>query len=570
MLILATCAAMSVPAAGQLSGSPPCGGERVYVHLDKQVYVTGEPINFKVYLINGAVPGTDPCSKILYFTLLDAGEKSGAEWRINIDDGPVSGSFLIPAEIEAGLYQLRVFTNLMRNGPSDCVYSQNVLIVSLSEAIPDTLILPFQGDTLAGHLPAFTQNGYTLKVTTSKDTYEANETVHMEIALSSLQQTDVTADLSVSVTAETPFRELIPETKMTSCLKAGIPRQDKKQVPCKYQAENKSFILTGRIRNRKDNTPLAHGKILLSVTDSISPKIIYASTDKAGEFHFYLGRIFDNQELILQFGDQSRNTDYYWEADKKTWIAGQWIVKPYGLNPEETAFLSVLKDLRLIEAVYAGKSTPEPAETVTSRPNYFNFPNQVVYPGDFADLVNFKEIADNILPGVKFAVHSHDFSLQLLNGKSGLWQENNTVLLNGVPYTDLAYIATLGTREIKRIEVMAENYLAGSITFPGLISIYTYDNAIPENYLKNNTFIFRNTVIPNDRETASRLKALTGEHDPDFRGTLFWDPRISITGKENRVIEFPASLLTGRYSIKIRGLTDHDIPLSTDAFFEVK
>jgi len=546
------------------------GSERLFVHLEKLVYVTGESLKYKVYLLNGTSPDKAPCSKILYFTLAGVEGNTRADWRINLGERPVSGSFTIPGDMKAGIYVLRAYTNLMRNGPVQQVYAQHVLIMSLSEVTPETLMIPLSGDTVAGTEPVIVQNGYMLKLATTKASYTVNEKIKILIDPDFQQMPENNADLSVSVSAVTPFQELIPETDIYACLKRETNHSEITDLPCKYPVENKGFILTGRIRHRDNPAPLSNAKILLSVTDSIAPQILYTETDAAGEFRFYLSSIYDNMDLILQFGDQSRYADYIWEVDHKAIYGGHLSTEPVLLQQQSVAFLNAIKDLRLIEAIYTSEKPVMKQKSGVRDVKYFSPPDFIIYPGDYLELVNFKEIADNILPDVKLMIRNREVTLQILNKRTKLWQENNMVLLNGVPYTDLAYIATLGTKDIQRIEVISENLLLGKLTLPCLISIYTYDNMIPENFLKNNTFTYRNLVIPNNPDNEPIPEVVPGEHDPDFRTTLYWNPHVILSGKETLALEFPASRFKSLYTVKIRGFTGKGYPLRADTSFEVK
>jgi len=197
----------------------------------------------------------------------------------------------------------------------------------------------------------------------------------------------------------------------------------------------------------------------------------------------------------------------------------------------------------------------------------------VVLPAEFLDLVNFKEITDNILPLVKFGMRNGNYFVQILNEKTAMWKENSTVLLNGVPFTDLAYIATLGSKDIKRVEIIGSGFLIGDIIYTGLVSIYTYDNKIPGNYLKNNALTFTNTVISNriadGNELISGIEKNT-ENFPDFRNCLFWKSSIVLKGQENINLEFPVSRLTGKFIINVEGINQDGHPVSAASSFEVK
>jgi len=567
------------------------GQEVVYVHLDKLVYVTGESIRYKVYTVDAAKPGQKPCSKILYFTLTGTNDKNGVNWRINLEDKPVSGYFLIPADIKSGIYVLNAYTNWMRNGPADSFFSQKLLIMNLSETTPATMMIPGTGDTAKVHPATSVNHEYALRLRTSKSSYTVNEKVKLEIDLESEHQNAGSADLSISVSAETPFKDLLEEKDIVSCLPINSESEDRSKisrtpddhtgskkyetgiVPCLYRMEDKGFILTGWIKSRKDNSPLAEGKILLAVTDSISPRIIYTATDSDGEFVFYLSKMYDNKELILQLENKSKGADYYWELDKKTGSAGHREYNSYLLRTNETDFLNTAKNIRLVDAIYAKKHLQNQQEAVLTASNYFSPPDMVIYPGDYMDLVNFKEIADNIIPLVKFSIRNNDFNLQVFNNRTSVWNENNMVLLNGIPFTDLAYISTLGTKDIKRIEIITSNFFVGDLTFPGLVSVYTYDNKVPEIYIKNKTFSYKNTVMTDGtagENLASENAGILGEHYPDFRNTLYWKPDVTVTNKNIWVVEFPVSMLTGKFTINVEGLTTEGYPVSGTTSFEVK
>ncbi len=568
-LLLAINAGISGQLNGQSSPGYSSGAERVYVHFDKLAYIAGESLKYKVYMLNGVSHDSAPCSKIMYFSLTDVYNKVHASWRLNLTRHYATGRYTLPAELKAGIYILKTYTNQMRNDAANKVFSQNILVMSLSEANPDTIMVPRQPDNSGMPDPGARENNHVLQVATSKRTYAVNEKVRLEISLDKRQMKDIDADLSISVAAETPFEQMIAETDMAaSLIKPVIPV--KAVMPCRYPVESKVFILTGHIAHQDRSISLANRKILLAVVDSIAPRIRYTTTDSTGEFRFYLNRMFDNKELILRFGDPSGNTGYTMEIDPK-WVTGeQRGLMPHQVSPDEVTFLNTLKDLRMIEAIYTGKSEPPAQNNDFIDASLFRPVDVMVNPGDYSDLVNFKEIADNIIPCVKFMNRNNAFFLQILNEKTGLWQENRFIMLNGVPFNDFNYLATLGTKDIKRIEVITRNYLLGDLLLPGLVSIYTHDCKIPENYLSSHTFRYMNLVIPDDVDIGNIVEKEAGRHDPDFRTSLFWSPRMKIIGKETRVIEFPASRLKGVFYINIRGLTSDGSILSADSSFEVK
>jgi hypothetical protein len=415
-----------------------------------------------------------------------------------------------------------------------------------------------------------------LKVNVLKPSYSVKELAQVELYMDTETTQSVSADVSLSVYTESPFEDVLLQHDIISSLSLNGRMEaasGKTPTSCLYRMEDKGFMLAGTAKRRIDNTPLASVDVLLSVVDSVAPRILYARTDSTGKFIFFLGSSFDNKNLIVEPGTHQKNKEFYLELDKKTITAGQPDVIPYEMQDDKAAYLNTLKNIRLINAIYTEQPASRGLEEANAGINYFGPPDVLIYPEDYAIMVNFKDMADNILPVVKFSQRNSVFTLQLLNSGTGLWEESNMVLLNGVPFTDLAYISTLGTKDIKRIEIITTNFLLGNLSFPGLMSIYTRDHSIPETYLRNNAVVYQNTVIPvgvSDETVIENRKADEGEHYPDFRNSLCWKPDLVLTGKLPLVVAFPVSRLTGAYIVKVQGITSAGQPVSATTTFEVK
>jgi len=185
--------------------------ELVYIHLDKLIYVAGEPLQYKAYVIDAAKPGHSPCSKVLYFNLSATDGQNIMNWRVNLQDKTVVSSFTLPDTIKSGMYVLTAYTNWMRNGPTASFYNQKLLIMNLSEEIPNPLLVFGQEDADTMHSVKPIQIDNALKLKTSKSTYARDETVQLQIDLESKVLNTLGADLSISVSVEMPFKKLLNE-----------------------------------------------------------------------------------------------------------------------------------------------------------------------------------------------------------------------------------------------------------------------------------------------------------------------------------------------------------------------
>lgn len=97
--------------------------EKLFVHTDKEFYLAGEIIWFKIYQETGP-------SQVAYLDLVDANNKSALAARISLEPGKNNGSLLVPLSLNSGTYRLRAYTTWMRNNPEESFFEKNVSIVN--------------------------------------------------------------------------------------------------------------------------------------------------------------------------------------------------------------------------------------------------------------------------------------------------------------------------------------------------------------------------------------------------------------------------------------------------------
>ncbi len=513
---------------GRVAGG---GDEKVFVHTNKPVYVAGEMMQYRVFTFNNKAGNTYLASRILYFVLTDYKGNIALQWRINLTKENNSGSCKLPSDLPGGVYTLTAYTSRMRNDPYETLHSANIIISSLSHEFPDTLYIPVL-DRQEAFSQTFSETKQDLSVEAGSG-YQSGDTAETVISLNKELSGD-TASVSVSVYLSVPLAKTVISDSLLQLKRYNTGKNGSGNGLSgrSYPVEDRSYIFSGILKSKTGNTPIANGRIILAVIDSLFPHIRYSRTDSTGRFIFYLDRWFDNKELILQNGGAAVEGGVVWEIDRKNLTGSGRPYIPYSVHQNEINAVTTLNESRLIESVYADKVAALPAEAIPPGTDYFGPPDMSVKPADYSDLVNLKEITENILPGVRFGSKGNKFTVQVYNVRTGQWPESELILLNGVPFYDMNYIATLGTKDISRIDVIGGNYLLGDLTLEGLVLIYTNDHKLPESYLKNRSFIFQNTVVTSDvpgtHISAGRADAVTS-HDPDFRVNLLWDPAREIS-----------------------------------------
>ncbi len=133
--------------------------EKIFLHLDRTFYMAGETIWLKAYLVDGYVHQPVESSKVAYVEILNASNEAIAQLKIELQNGIGTGSFELPATLNSGNFQVRAYTNWMKNFSSEFFFHQPITIINpfrTIEALPssnanlDIQFFPEGGTLLTG------------------------------------------------------------------------------------------------------------------------------------------------------------------------------------------------------------------------------------------------------------------------------------------------------------------------------------------------------------------------------------------------------------------------------------
>lgn len=113
-----------------LNISPNHIREKVFVHTDRNVYVSGNILWFKLYVVNNATNKLLDLSKVGYVEILNSSNEPVLQGKIALKNGTGSGSFDLPASLESGNYELRAYTNWMKNDSPDYFFRKNITVIN--------------------------------------------------------------------------------------------------------------------------------------------------------------------------------------------------------------------------------------------------------------------------------------------------------------------------------------------------------------------------------------------------------------------------------------------------------
>ena len=144
--------------------------EKLYVHINKTAYVTGDILWFKIYNADGSTNKLADISRVAYVELLDNNHIPVMQAKIALKGGTGNGSLYIPFSLNTGNYQLRAYTSWMRNFGAAHFFETQVTIINplktpalLAKQIAPLYDVQFFPE--GGHLVSGLDNRIAFKVT---------------------------------------------------------------------------------------------------------------------------------------------------------------------------------------------------------------------------------------------------------------------------------------------------------------------------------------------------------------------------------------------------------------------
>ncbi|MCH5719438.1 hypothetical protein [Niabella hibiscisoli] len=106
--------------------------EKLFVHTDKEYYLSGELIWLKIYAADGATNKPLKFSKICYVELLDSANIPVLQAKIALNDAAGIGSFYIPQSVNSGNYKLRAYSRWMKNFDASGFFEKSIRILNIN------------------------------------------------------------------------------------------------------------------------------------------------------------------------------------------------------------------------------------------------------------------------------------------------------------------------------------------------------------------------------------------------------------------------------------------------------
>jgi hypothetical protein len=553
--------------------------ERIYLHTDRDAYIAGEYLFYALYLQNnyGAI------SKYAYLVLRGHNNSLIAHERLEINDRIAFGSVYLPDTLSSGVYQVVCYTNCMRNETEDVFFNKEIVIANRFDVQLNAITEPSENnsvDTSSGQIPGKAPGIENLIIHLDKLVFNPREKISFSVESRNIQEKSV-AHLSVSISEIVPGIQF--ESSISGYFSNTVKKEfanDTKQNRCNFYSEISEPVMQGRIipatqlSSSKDpgykSNASGQYTILVSTPDSIV-NMQYAKTDSVGSFRLLLNRYYNGKELFIRIKEDA---DANIVLDDKFDLTGPFtssgLFNVHGIK----SYLTRSQNIAIVRRNYDEQTIIDtvrkflPANTIP-RVYYKNYAS--ILPSDYVELTDFAEISKEILPALRIRKSNGIFSSYYVNvpGQTQGTTEPE-IFLDGVPIDDVNQIISLGSRQIRRIDILPLTRYYGEMSIAGILSVFSQGLFI-------NTIQFKTPTLKSfalsSKPYTKPLPYKPGGIDkrtPDLRQVLLWEPDIIMDKSIVPQIECYASDLQGQYRINIQGITSDGKPVNGSAIIMVQ
>jgi hypothetical protein len=450
--------------AGTIVQAQSLQPELVYVHTDRNVYVSGETVFFKMLVVNQASEKLSEISKFGYILLRGADLNPVIRLTLKLENSAAFSSFYLPDSLKTGVYQLVGYTSWMKNFGEQACFKKEIVIANGYDK--QTVL---KGAFQSGNQPsaAITETSI-LQLKTDKPHYKPREKVTID--LGSVKGKGIA---SISVYEEP--KGFAANSSITGSLNRAKAFKNNQTGDIEYLPETKWKIIRGRLVDAATHKGISGSTVLLTSPDTIV-SFQYATTSGSGLFMFQLSDYYNGKELYFTVKDKPLDKDWKIEIENDFGFVNGWEPETGIENKTLAEFLLKSQDIVYVNKTYLINpfKTDEMvrAENPVCQRFYYNVP-ACIYPSDFVSLPDFIEIARELLPDVK---------IREVDGKYRAWVRNSSTLeffsgtpvifLDGVYQENLDQIMKMGSDMIRKIEILNTERIYGDVLFQGVISIF--------------------------------------------------------------------------------------------------
>ncbi|MCD6564769.1 MAG: hypothetical protein J7K53_02390 [Bacteroidales bacterium] len=533
--------------------------EYVEVFTDRSIYAVNENINFRADLVVEGLPESKRWSSILYVELVSNTGTSLTRAKYDLSDQVCYGMLSIPAGALTGNYFLKCYTRWMRNaGPGNFSYT------------PLKIINPYRPEVVNQTRGRETGLRYSrrdyitglVECAIPKTCYERGEEISLELSVPTnthLQKVQCCITVVPLDAVDTLKGQLTSIGELV----------DRDQFAVQFLPDLYGPSISGAVvRTDENDGPVKNTKLHFSLLGD-RPDYFATVTDAFGKFVVSIPARTGLQELIVTpeipgDGFAEVRIDQDFDTDFPLIPA-----VPFTLSSGEHEIATqMVRRMQLSEAF----KRPDPPEAVRVNPAPVSFYGTAIHSivlDDFIDLPTLEEVFINLVSSVTVVKRKNSATLMIHSDNPTSEFYDPLIMVDQISVFDHDKLMSIAPEKIRRIDVINDVYVKGSMTYSGVINIVTREGNMAGIDLSAGSYFFDYLAIQPVNSPIERITA-RGDQVPDTRNTLLWIPDLVLERSMAKEIVFKAPAYPGEYVVLVRCIARPGEILSVTARFLVK
>lgn len=520
--------------------------ERLYLHTDRTTYVTGETIWFSAYLLDATTNRLSNLSRQFYVELISVDNKPVLQQTVALRGGRGASSMQITDPLPTGRYQLRAYTNWMKNFAIRNFFTQEIIVLN-----------PFVAnkDSLSSSAPAIASNENTNKLTDFPLRLSTERLGRRQPLTISFENMPAAASLAITRIDQLPSPKpvSINDASSVSINDAGLIATQPAGSVINYLPEMEGPVLAGYLvdkttgnRLKQQTAFLAAPGVHYSLTSSVS--------DENGKIFFNLPTVSQAKELVFH-PVVSGNEQIGWEPQPVYVDNYNFPATASAPLIQDSTTEALVKERNLNSQLMAA-FYPSSIDSTSFHPVIFGAPDNYYELDLYTRFPTMEEVIHEFIPEIR---------MRRADGKTRFNVKNNLftefflneplILVDGVPVNNANDIMGLDPTKIKSISVYTRKMFLGPVVREGLIVLQTYKGDLNGFTVPKTDMVVQYAGIkPATLFAAPSYGGGTYQSAriPDRRSLLYWNGTLELAPKE---ITIYSSDLPGTYQIRLEGIS---------------
>lgn len=533
--------------------------EHVEVFTDRSIYAVNEYINFRADLVVEGLSDGRMWSSILYVELVSATGTNLARAKFDLSDQACYGMLSIPASVLTGNYFLKCYTRWMRNaGPGNFSYT------------PLKIINPYRSEvanqTSGGETGLrYSRRDYItglLECTIPKTSYERGEEIRLELSVpvnTRLQKVQCCITVVPLDAVDTLKGQLTSIGELV----------DRDRFVVQFLPDLYGPSISGAVvRTDENDGPVQNAKLHFSLLGD-QPDYFATITDAFGKFVVSIPARTGLQELIVTpevpgDGFVEVRIDQDFDADFPPVPA-----VPFTLSAgEREVATQMVRKMQLSEAF--NKSVfPEVVRVAPAPVPFYGSAIHSIDLDDFIDLPTLEEVFINLVSTVTVVKRKNSTTLMIHSDNPTSEFYGPLIMIDQISVFDHDKVISIAPDKIRRIDVINDVYVKGSMTYGGVINIVSWEGDMAGIDLPAGSYFFDYLALHPVDTAIERIPA-PDDQVPDLRNTLLWIHDLVLERGSAMDIAFKAPAYPGEYVVLVRGMSSPGEVLSAIARFVVE